>query len=248
MSDPLRGLGPRSDRELVDAVQRAAARQGKRVADFIADTLNETPATEPGTDVRGIEGAHSADHHEIFLIRHGATEWSRNGRHTGHTDLPLLPEGRDRAADLAKLLADRKFAMVLVSPLSRARDTCELAGYGEVAEVEPDLIEWDYGDYEGVTTKAIRENHPGWTVWNGTIPNGESLDEVATRADRVIERARATDGDVALFAHGHILRILAARWCELAPVEGCRLPLETATLNVLGWEHEYPTLNIWNQH
>lgn len=241
-------LGPRSDRELVEAVEKAAARHGQRVSDFIDDIRNETTTPDAGTDVRGIEGPHGDDRHDVYLVRHGATEWSRNGRHTGRTDLPLLDEGRTRAAEVGKLLADRPFSLVLVSPLSRARDTCELAGYGEVAIVDDDLLEWDYGDYEGVTTKAIRENHPGWTVWTGDIPNGESLGAVATRADRVIERARTAGGDVALFAHGHILRILAARWCELAPIEGRRLPLETATLNILGWEHEYPTLNVWNQH
>ncbi|HEY6533326.1 MAG TPA: histidine phosphatase family protein [Acidimicrobiales bacterium] len=183
---------------------------------------------------------------DLFVIRHGATEWSVNGRHTGRTDLPLLPEGEEQAGATGKLLAGHDFALVLTSPLQRARHTCELAGLGDQAEIDDDLLEWDYGDYEGVTTVQIREHDPGWTVWTGAIPNGESLDDVAARADRVIARARAAAGDVAVFAHGHILRVLTARWCDLAPIEGRRFVLETATLSQLGWEHEYPGILRWN--
>jgi broad specificity phosphatase PhoE len=197
--------------------------------------------------VRGVQPIHETGRHELFVIRHGATEWSTNGRHTGRTDIPLLPEGEDQARAAGALLHGRPFGLVLCSPLGRARETCELAGYGDQAELSDDLLEWDYGDYEGVTTKVIRETVPGWTVWDSPVPGGETIDQVATRVDRVIARVRAVDSDCAVFAHGHVLRVLAARWCELPAHEGKRLPLETATLNVLGWEHEYPTIRVWNQ-
>jgi probable phosphoglycerate mutase len=184
--------------------------------------------------------------HDLYVIRHGATEWSVNGRHTGRTDLPLLPEGEDQARATAKLLTGHAFALVLTSPLQRARHTCELAGLGDQAVVDDDLLEWDYGDYEGVTSREIQDHDPGWTVWTGAIPNGETLEQVAARTDRVIARARAADGDVAVFAHGHVLRVLTARWCELAPVEGRRFVLDTATLCQLGWEHDSPAVLRWN--
>jgi probable phosphoglycerate mutase len=183
---------------------------------------------------------------DVYVVRHGATEWSVDGRHTGRTDLPLLPEGEDQARATGRLLAGHRFALVLTSPLRRARRTCELAGLGDDAVVDEDLREWDYGEYEGVTTAEIREQHPGWTVWSGPCPGGETIEQVAARADRVIERARTADGDVALFAHGHILRVLTARWCQLHPVEGRRFVLETGTLSQLGWEHEYPGVLRWN--
>lgn len=200
-----------------------------------------------GESVRGVQPIHETGRHELFVIRHGATEWSKNGRHTGRTDLPLLPEGEEQAVQVGRLLHGRPFGLVLVSPLGRALETCTLAGYIDQAEVTDDLLEWDYGDYEGITTRTIRETDPGWTVWDGAIPGGETVEQVAERADRVIARVRAVDADCAVFAHGHVLRVLAARWCELDPHEGKRLPLETATLNVLGWEHEYPTVRVWNQ-
>lgn len=184
--------------------------------------------------------------HDVWVLRHGETEWSRNGRHTGRTDLPLTPGGCDQARAVGRLLAGRAFSLVLVSPLARAGETCRLAGYGDQAEVDDDLREWDYGDHEGVTTTQIREAVPGWTVWTGTCPGGETVAQVAARADRVIARALAAPGDVALFAHGHILRVLTARWCELDPIEGRRFPLDTGTVNVLGWEHEYPVVRRWN--
>jgi broad specificity phosphatase PhoE len=182
----------------------------------------------------------------LVVVRHGATEWSRNGRHTGRTDLPLLHDGEDQARAAGALLAGRHFDLVLTSPLSRARRTCELAGYGDVAEVDPDLLEWDYGEYEGVTSAEIRETVPGWTVFTGPCPGGETIGHVAGRADRVIARVLATGGPCAVFGHGHSLRVLAARWCELAPVEGRRFVLDTATFNQLGWEHEARTVEVWN--
>jgi broad specificity phosphatase PhoE len=194
-------------------------------------TTEPSPAVEP----------------QVWVLRHGATDWAESGRHTGRTDLPLNQQGREQATELGRLLAGRPFARVLVSPLGRARDTCALAGYGDQAEACDDLLEWDYGDYEGLTTDQIRHQVPGWTIWNGGCPGGETIDQVATRADRVIATARdAVDGPVALFAHGHILRVLTARWCGLDPVEGSCFALDTATISVLGWEHEYPTLRRWN--
>jgi len=181
-------------------------------------------------------------------MRHGATEWSAAGRHTGRTDLPLTPEGEAQARRLGRRLGGRRFDLVLVSPLGRARRTCELAGYGEVAEPDADLAEFDYGDYEGLTTEQIREITPGWTLWTGACPGGETLADVAARADRVVDRVRSVaSGDVALFAHGHILRILTARWCGLEPAEGRCFSLDPATRSVLGWEHEYPSVRTWNE-
>jgi len=188
----------------------------------------------------------------VFLIRHGATEWSVTGQHTGRTDLPLTDDGRDQAKRLASRLAGQEFALVLVSPLIRATETARLIGFaiGEkdsVAEVDPDLIEWDYGAYDGRTAVDIRRERPGWTPWEGGYPGGETLDELAARADRVVARARAAGGDVALVAHGHILRVVAARWLEQPPVEASRYYLDTATLSVLGWERETAVIDRWNE-
>ena len=183
----------------------------------------------------------------VFLVRHGATEWSVTGQHTGRTDLPLTEDGRDQAKRLASRLAGQEFALVLVSPLTRARETARLTGFGDVAEVEPDLVEWDYGDYDGRTAVEIRRERPGWTPWHGGYPGGETLDELAARADRVLSRARAAGGDVALFAHGHILRVIAARWLEQPPVEASRYYLDTASLSVLGWERETAVIDRWNE-
>jgi probable phosphoglycerate mutase len=184
--------------------------------------------------------------HRLFVIRHGATEWSRSGQHTGHTDIPLLPEGEAQARATGALLAGHEFALVLTSPLQRARRTCELVGLADQSEIEPNLIEWDYGDYEGITSAQIHETVPGWTVWTGAVPGGDTIDQVAARADAVIERALAADGDTIVFAHGHILRLLTARWCELEPAEGRRFVLDPATLCVLGWEHESRAILQWN--
>lgn len=183
---------------------------------------------------------------EVVLVRHGATEWSRSGQHTGTTDVPLLDEGRDEARALRAPLAERTFARVLCSPLSRARETCELAGLGERAEYRDDLVEWDYGDYEGLTSAQVREQVPDWTIWTHGAPNGEDAAAVGARADRVIAELESVDGDVAVFAHGHVLRVLGARWIELGPEQGARLRLATAGLAVLGYEHGRRALDRWN--
>ncbi|HKN90803.1 MAG TPA: histidine phosphatase family protein [Acidimicrobiia bacterium] len=183
----------------------------------------------------------------VHLVRHGATEWSVTGQHTGRTDIPLTEEGRRQAERLAARLARERFALVLVSPLARARETARITGFGDVAEVDPDLVEWDYGDYDGRTAAEIRRERPGWTPWHGGFPGGETLEEVAARADRVVARVRGVDGDVALFAHGHILRVIAARWLEQPPIEAARYYLATASLSMLGWERETPVIDRWNE-
>jgi len=157
---------------------------------------------------------------ELWLIRHGETEWSLSGAHTGRTDIPLTDAGRRQALGLRDYLAERQFAVILTSPLARALETCELAGYGERAEIEPRLVEWDYGDYEGRTAAEIHKDAPGWSLWSCGVPNGETIEEVAARADSVIARALEAAGDVALFGHGHILRILACEWLRLPPSRG----------------------------
>jgi probable phosphoglycerate mutase len=183
---------------------------------------------------------------ELWLIRHGETEWSRSGAHTGRTDLPLTEQGRRNAEAVGRLLKGRPFALVLVSPLRRAVETCRLAGYGAVAQIEPRLQEWDYGDYEGRTTTDIQKEIPGWSQWSSPIPNGESIDQVAARARGVIERAVAAGGDVALFAHAHILRILTACWLGLPPADGRLFALDTASLSTLGYERETRVISRWN--
>lgn len=186
------------------------------------------------------------NHPLLSIVRHGATEWSVSGQHTGRTNIPLLPEGELQARATGKLLSDIDFSLVLCSPLERAQRTCQLAGLREQAVLEDDLYEWDYGDYEGLTTATIRETQPGWTIWNGPCPNGETIEQVSDRADRVIARVRAQSGNAIVFAHGHILRVLTARWCELAPIEGQRFVLDPATLSLLGWERETPAVLRWN--
>lgn len=187
-----------------------------------------------------------SDPRRVFLVRHGATAWSESGRHTGRTDIPLSDLGRDQARTVGELLGRREVSLVLTSPMSRAEETCALVGYGHLAEQDSDLLEWDYGGAEGLTTAQLRETYPGWTVWSGPIPDGETIQQVAERTDRVIQRVLATPGDVVLFSHGHLLRILTARWCELDPTEGKRFALMTGTFCVLGWEHEYRTVELWN--
>ena len=184
-------------------------------------------------------------HGELWLVRHGETEWSAAGRHTSSTDLALTAEGERRAAAVGRLLAGKKFALVLCSPLRRALDTCRLAGYAP--ETTPDLREWNYGAYEGLTTPAIQATNPGWTIWTGTPPGGESAEEVGARAERVIARAVATGGDVALFGHGHMLRVLAARWLGLEPTAGRLLALSTGSVSVLGYERDIRVLQMWNR-
>lgn len=183
----------------------------------------------------------------VELLRHGETLWSATGRHTGRTNIPLTEAGEAQARRLRERLAGRHFDVVLCSPLSRALRTAELAGLGDVA-IEPDLAEWDYGEFEGRTTDEIRETYPGWTIWSGPVPGGESIDEVAVRADRVVDRVRALDpgAKVALVAHGHILRVLAARWIQAPPRAGQWLALDTGTLCLLGWEHETAVVRQWN--
>ena len=183
---------------------------------------------------------------ELWLIRHGETEWSRSGAHTGRTDLPLTDAGRERAAAIGRCLGGRRFALVLTSPLQRARETCRLAGYGDVAVVEPDLREWDYGDYEGRTTADIRQERSSWSLWTDGVPNGETIEQVASRAESVMERALRAGDDVALFAHGHILRVLAARWLQLPPTAGRLFALSTASLSTLGFERETRVITRWN--
>lgn len=182
----------------------------------------------------------------VYLIRHGETEWSVNGRHTGNSDIPLTERGREQAMFLLPIFQDVTFKLQLSSPLGRALDTAKLSGQGDHVQLDDDLKEWDYGDYEGITTKAIRETVPGWTVWTHPCPNGESGADVAARADRVIKRVQAVDGNVAIFAHGHYLRVLAARWCEMPPECGKHFLLGTSTLSILGHEHEYPAIKTWN--
>ena len=183
---------------------------------------------------------------EIWLIRHGETAWSRSGAHTGRTDLPLTAAGRDNAAAIGRWLKGRAFALVLTSPMERARDTCRLAGYGDAAQVDPNLCEWDYGDYEGRTTSDIQMERPGWSLWRDGVPNGETIAQVAARAEAVLARALAADGDTALFAHGHILRILTARWLQLDPRCGSLFALSTASVSTLGYERETRVISCWN--
>jgi broad specificity phosphatase PhoE len=182
----------------------------------------------------------------LWLIRHGETEWSRDGKHTGREDLPLSTEGERQARAVGAILAGRRFALVLTSPLQRARVTCRVAGYGDVAEDAPDLMEWDYGRAEGRTYAEVLAELPGWSLWRDGPPGGEPLAEVARRAERVIGRAVGAGGDVALFAHGHLLRILAARWLGLPPQDAALLGLDPATVSVLGHERATRVIRRWN--
>jgi len=185
---------------------------------------------------------------EIVLVRHGETGWSASGRHTGRTDVPLTAQGERQAKAVIPLLQGREFSAVLCSPLERAVQTAEIAGLPNV-ELDADLQEWDYGAYEGLTTAEIRARRPGWFLWRDGVPGGESVDDVGARANRVIARARQAldDGDVAVIAHGHLLRVLGARWVRLDPRCGAHLALDTATVSVLGFEHAEPVIRRWNQ-
>ncbi len=184
---------------------------------------------------------------EIVLVRHGETEWSLSGQHTSRTDLPLTEHGRELAAGLRPALAERDFGLVLMSPLRRARETCELAGLADRAQIDPDLTEWDYGEYEGLTTAQIREQRPDWLLWRDGCPGGERPEQIAGRVDRVLARLRAVEGDAIAFAHGHLLRVLAARWLEQDVAFGARLALAPGTLSTLGFEHEVdPVITRWN--
>jgi broad specificity phosphatase PhoE len=182
----------------------------------------------------------------LWLVRHGETEWARLGRHTGRTDIPLTALGREQAASVAARLRGRGFALVLSSPLARALDTARLAGFADRVRTDDDLLEWDYGADEGRTTPEIRVDRPGWTIWADGPAAGETIDQVARRVDRVVELARAQAGDVLAFAHGHVLRVLAARWLDLPPRSGGMFALSTATLSILGWERDAPVIERWN--
>jgi broad specificity phosphatase PhoE len=182
----------------------------------------------------------------IVLARHGETEWSAAGRHTGRTDIPLTDAGREQARRLGHALAGRPFAHVLSSPLSRALETARIAGFGDVVRIDDELREWDYGVYEGRTRLEIAAEEPGWTVWTRPIPRGESLVELGARADRVIGRLLGLTGDVLVFAHGHILRVLASRWIGGAPELAGHLELGTGTLSELGWETDRRSIEYWN--
>lgn len=189
---------------------------------------------------------------ELWLIRHGETEWSLSGAHTSRTDIPLTDHGRQRAKELGEFLRGTKFDAVFTSPMQRARETCVLAGFGDQAQVEEGLKEWDYGIFEGKTTKEIRLEHPGWSVWKDAITGGETVEHVGERADAVIARALTSPSDagtakVALFAHAHILRILAARWIALPADGGRLLALGTGSVSVLGWERETRVIAHWNR-
>jgi broad specificity phosphatase PhoE len=183
---------------------------------------------------------------EVVLVRHGETEWSRDLRHTGRTDVPLTDEGRRQAERLRGALGEWSFTRVLASPLGRALDTCRLAGFGDRAEPRDALLEWDYGEYEGLTTAQIREQRPGWNLWRDGCPGGETAADMGARVDPMVAELKASEGHVVVFAHGHLLRVLAARWVELPPEAGARLWLATATISVLGFERETATLRRWN--
>ena len=183
---------------------------------------------------------------EVVVVRHGETEWSAGARHTGRTDIPLNEAGRRAAAGLADVLAQRTFALVLTSPLQRAAESCALAGFATIARVDDDLVEWDYGVYEGRTTAEIRIERPGWSLWSDGVPDGEDVEAVGRRADRVIARLRAAPGDALVFAHGHLLRVLAARWIGLPPFAGSRFALDPARPSVLGYERELAVIRSWN--
>jgi probable phosphoglycerate mutase len=190
---------------------------------------------------------HGHDPHRIWLVRHGETEWSKSGQHTGRTDIPLTAMGEQQATALGRHLAGQKFALVLTSPLSRARETCRLAGFAAAAEVSEDLLEWNYGIWEGRKTADIRLEQPGWSIWTTPVPQGETVEQVGERARRLIARVDAVAGDVALFAHAHFLRILAACWIGLPPIHGRHLTLGTAALSRLGYERETRVIQVWNQ-
>jgi probable phosphoglycerate mutase len=184
----------------------------------------------------------------LYLARHGETAWSRSGQHTGRTDLPLTPNGEDAARTLGERLRGMQLKAVFASPLQRAWRTCELAGFGDVAIRDPDLMEWNYGEYEGLRTEEIHAQRPDWQIFRDGCPGGESPDEVAARADRMVAKVRACDGDVLVFSSAHILRMLAARWLGLEPIGGSLLVLDTASLSALGYEHtrSTPVIRLWN--
>ncbi len=183
----------------------------------------------------------------VCAIRHGETAWSLNGRHTGKTDIPLTDNGRRTAMRMRSVLTGNPFGLVLCSPMRRARETCELAGLGDRAVIDSDLVEWNYGKYEGLTPKQIEELAPNWLIFRDGCPDGETPEQVGARVDRVIARSRAIAGDTALFAHGHLLRVFAARWIGLPASGGQHFLLNTGALCVLGFYHEVPAVQVWNK-
>lgn len=184
--------------------------------------------------------------HKIFLIRHGETAWSKSRQHTGLTDIPLTPHGEEEARALIHALKGIHFKKVFCSPLQRAQRTCELAGYLDQATLSKDLYEWDYGDYEGITTHEIRKKEPNWNLFKNGVPNGESIQEVATRADHILRRASEIDGNVAFFSSGHISRVIGARWLRFPPEYAQFLSLSTASISILSYEHEWRVIHSWN--
>ena len=182
----------------------------------------------------------------VLAIRHGETTWSLSGQHTGTTDIPLTENGRALAKRMQPVLARHEFELVLCSPMQRALQTCDLAGLGSKAAIDPDLVEWNYGQYEGLTPKQIQDSAPGWLIFRDGCPGGESPEQVGARVDRVIGRSRKANGNVALFAHGHVLRVLGARWIGLPARGGQHLLLSTGTFSVLSYYHDIPALRIWN--
>jgi broad specificity phosphatase PhoE len=221
---------PNGERVVPALIGQDLVRHWSTICDDAGVTSDQQPAQRTG---------------EVWLVRHGETEWSKSGQHTSRTELPLTAEGERIPAELKNRLAGRQFDLVLTSPRLRARHTAELAGFTD-AEVDDDLVEWDYGDYEGVTTAEIRKTVPGWTIWNYPVPNGESPEQVTARLDRVKQRVAAVPGDVLIFGHSHALRALTARWLELDVSSGRHFVLATATVCVLGWERESPAVLRWN--
>jgi probable phosphoglycerate mutase len=198
------------------------------------------------TDMQSKRASMAEPSQQVFVVRHGETEWSLSGQHTGTTDIPLTEHGRQVARLLQPILAKESFALVLTSPLQRARETSRLAGFGDVAKVEPDLVEWNYGHYEGLTTSQILAAAPDWQLFRDGCPDGEKPGEIGARADRVIAEMRAVEGNVLLFAHGHVLRVLASRWLGLPPSAGRHFLLDTATMNILGYYRGVPAIRRWN--
>ena len=183
---------------------------------------------------------------QVYLVRHGETEWTRTGQHTGHTDIALTDRGREQAQALCDRLRDRPFAAVFSSPMSRALETCRLAGLGDDCETTDELMEWDYGEYEGLTTAEIRDKKSKWSLWLDGAPGGESAADVGARVDRLLKEIRTLEGDVAVFGHGHALRVFGARWIGLPPADGRLLYLDPATISVLGYERETAVVYRWN--
>jgi len=184
---------------------------------------------------------------QLWLIRHGETEWSASGAHTSYSDIPLTPRGEESAAAIGSWLAGKEFSLISVSPRLRALETCRIAGYGSTSLVDGDLSEWNYGEFEGLTTAKIREEKPGWSIWTEGPVGGESIEQVGARAMRVIERAEAVGGCVGLFSHAHFLRVLAASWVCLPPSAGRSLALSTGSVSILGFERETRVIQMWNR-